>query len=134
MKKILCIAVMLLLVAGVAQASILDKVVDYVKERPMKSGISYEVLDHEILASVGTAIVQDAFITGVDIDLLVSDTDNEVFASDNKIVSLGLSYNLNMTANTKLSIGGGFGTKRIEDLRDFGESKTLISALLKYKF
>ena len=133
--KILIVALGLFLMAGIAEASIFDNVVDYVKARQAKAGVSYEVLDNEVLATVGTAIVKDIY-PNMDIDLLVSGVDKDLFNNDDKIVSIGASYNLKLTENSKVSLGASLGTKRLESFKnsEIGEAKILISALYNIKF
>ncbi len=138
MKKILygfTVVLAICLMAGVANAGIFEDAVNYVKERPVKAGVSYEVIDNEILASIGTAIVKGIY-PNVDIDLLVSGDDKDLFNDDDKIVSLGASYNLKLTENSKLYLGASLGTKRLESLKnsETGEAKILISGLYSWKF
>jgi len=138
MKKILLVVALLAVSALTAlpcYAGIFDDAVNYVKERPVKAGVSYEVVDNEILATIGTAIVKDIY-PKVDIDLLVSGDDKDLFNDDDKIVSLGASYNLKPTANSTLTFGASLGTKRLENLQNSrtGEAKVLVSALYSWKF
>lgn len=138
MKKLLygfTVILAICLMATPVFANIFDDAVAYVKERPVKMGVSYEVIDGEILASIGTAIVKDIY-PKVDIDLLVSGDDKDIFNDDDKIVSLGASYNLKPTANSTLSFEISAGTKRFESFKnsETGEAKILVSALYSWKF
>ena len=136
MKKIIIISTLIVgLLYSIAYANIFDDAVAYVKNRPVKAGISYEVIDNEILASAGTAIVKGVY-PNVDIDLLVSGDDKDLFNDDDKIVSLGASYNLKLTENSKLYLGASIGTKRFESFKnsEIGEGKLLISGLYSWKF
>ena len=136
MKKILTVVlVSLFLFIGIAEASIFDTAVNYVKERPVKAGISYSFDDNSIVATTGTALVKEIY-PNVDIDLLVSGADKDVFNNDDKIVSIGASYNLKLTDNSKVYLGVSIGTKRFENFDNsrIGENKILISGLYSWKF
>ena len=135
MKKILFMVLAICLMASVAQASIFDDAVNYVKERPVKTGISYSFDDNSIVATTGTAIVKEIY-PNVDIDLLVSGAGKDIFNNDDKIVSLGASYNLKLTENSKVYLGASLGTKRFESFKnsELGETKILISGLYSWKF
>ena len=132
---VLFCAISLISLAMPAQASIFDDAVNYVKERPMKTGVSYEVIDNDILASIGTALVKEVY-PNIDIDLLVSGVGTDMFNNDDKIVSLGASYNLKLSENSKVYLGASLGTKRFENFDNsrIGEAKILVSGLYSWRF
>lgn len=135
MKKALLLTLAICLIAMPAFANIFDDAVTYVKERPAKVGVSYSFDDHSIVASVGTALVKDLY-PNVDIDLLVSGSDKDIFNNDDKIVSLGASYNVKLGENSKVSLGISAGTKRFESFKnsEIGEGKLLVSGLYSWRF
>ena len=131
--KIIALVVGLLLLAGVAQASIIETAVNYIKERPVKTGISYDLDSKEALSTIGTKL---AGVGKLEADLLLSGEGLDLFNDNDVIVSAGLSYNVPITTNTKLSIGGSLGVKRFESFKngETGEYKPVISLLLNHKF
>ena len=144
MKKVLFVVLVvclmagvgLLMIVGVAQAGIIDDAMKYITERPVKAGISYDLDSKEVLGSVGAVLVENAFIKNLDIDLIASGESLDILNNDNKIVSLGGSYNLDLTPKTKLSLDCSLGVDGFENFNDGnrGEAKVLLSALVKYKF
>jgi hypothetical protein len=139
MRKILLLAVVLSLTwCGMVQASIFDTMIDYVKARPAKVGVSYDFDDSEILATVGTAVLENAFsVENLDIDLLVSGGGTEMFDNDNKIITLGPSYNIKLSDNSKIALGASVGVECFENFQEegnLGEGKALVSLLYKHNF
>lgn len=134
MKKVLLLVLVLSFVfIGYAQAGIFEDAVKYVSERPVKAGISYDLNDDKSVGTIGAVLSEKG---KVDIDLLVSGDDLDIMNDDDKTVSLGASYNLDLTPKTKLSLGASAGIKRFESFNngDTGEAKLMVSALIKYKF
>lgn len=133
MKKILLTVLAILMIASMAEAGIFDDAVNYIKERPMKAGISYDIDGKDALSTLGTKL---SGIGKFDIDLLLSGAGLDLFNDNDVIVSAGASYNLPVTTNTKLSIGGSLGVKRFESFNngETGELKPIVSILLNHKF
>lgn len=122
--------------SSVAEATIVDEAMKYITERPVKAGVSYDLDSKEVLGSVGATLVENAFIKNLDIDLIGSGENLDIMNNNNQVVSLGASYNLDLTPKTKLSLGASLGVDRFENFKDGnrGEAKVLISGMIKYKF
>ena len=134
MKKILFSTLLLtVLLCNVAYAGSVEDAVNYVKARPVKAGISYDIDSKDALSTIGTKLAE---VSKFDVDLLVSGTGLDLFNDNDVIVSSGISYNLPITTNTKPSIGASLGVKRFESFKngETGEGKILISALYNIKF
>lgn len=131
--KILALVVIGLLMVGIAEAGIFEDAVNYIKERPMKVGVSYDLDGKDALSTIGTKLAE---VSKFDVDLLVSGTGLDLFNDNDVIVSSGVSYNVPITTNTKLSLGASIGVKRFESFKngETGEAKILINALCSIKF
>jgi hypothetical protein len=129
------ILVAILLVIGVtyniAEAGILDDVMAYVKDRPVKVSYFYEVDNSEFLKLVGTSVKDKLFdVENLDLDLWYkwSDPATEIKYDEigiNNLIMPGLSYGKNF-CGWKVGVNAGVGLDRIEkvtDSKDIGELK-----------
>jgi len=125
MKILALVIIGLLMLAGVAQAGVLENIVNFVAEHPMKTGVYYDAVDKEGEGYIATVIKEDFFYDNVDLDLGVS-ADNEdilnIDINNYKTVLGGLSYNIPVGTKYALSIGLNAGFDRVENFRDIGES------------
>jgi len=140
MKKLALVIAFMFLMGGMVYADeisvggLWDTALEYITERPVKAGFSYDIDNDKIVGTVGTAVVEDIFgVKRLDIDLLLSGDDLDVFNDDNKIISGGASYHIKLTQDSEICLGASAGTKRIENFNDLGEIKALVSILWKHK-
>jgi len=123
MKKIITLVVGLLMLAGVAQAA------------APKAGILYELADNSPLEIVGVAVVKDVKgIKNLDVDAFIGNDLGQIQNNDNVTVLTGVSYNYDINDKFAVGIGAAVGQKRVENLKDFGETKYGIYVIASVKF
>jgi hypothetical protein len=140
--KILGLLMLTLAILGLTcvnvQASIIDDLLKYVSERPVKAGLSYDIDDNNFVGSIGTVLVENAFkVDRLDIDLIASGEELDILNNNNQILSIGASYNLDLTASSKLSLGASVGVERFENFENednLGEAKALLTIAVKKQF
>jgi len=145
MKKLI-IMITLLLVMGVtynmAEAGILDDVMAYVKDRPVKISYAYEFYNCEFIKLVGTALKEDIFaVEGLDFDLWYkwSRPETEISYNEiglNNLVMPGVSYTKPFAGfNVGLNAGAGLDRiERVTDSKDIGELKYVVGICASKKF
>lgn len=125
MKKLIVALVMLFLMAGIVNAGVLEDVVKFVSEHPMKTGIFYDAVDKEPEGLIQTVIKEDFLYKNVDLDLGIASNDEDLFNVDinnYKTILGGLSYNIPVGTKYALSIGLNAGLDRIEGFKSLGET------------
>ena len=126
MKILALVVVGLLTLAGVAQASILEDIVKFVSDHPMKTGVYYDAIDQEGKGLIGTVVKEDFLYKNVDLDLAIAAANENMFNIDinnYQTVLGGASYNIPIGTKYALSIGANAGFDRVENFKDIGEFK-----------
>ena len=123
MKKLFLISILLLIASPIfAEAGILDKVENYIKDNTQITGVIYT--DKSDLEEViGTTIVRDLYLEKLDISALY-DLD--------KMLGLQADYTLKETDTLAIYVGGGIGLDKIENENNIGETIYFLGGGVKF--
>ena len=119
---VLISVIMLIGVAGLSEAGVLDQAEQFIQTHPARVGVFYDFVGNEAHEYVAATITEDVFIEKLDISA-ASDFDKAIIGQ--------VDYTIK---EAKLSpyVGIGAGVDRIEGFRDLG--RTIVEAHAGIKF
>ena len=135
--KLVLVAMLIVGMAGVAQAGILGDTLTDAKDGPVKVAIVYNFDSNQTSEGIGGAVNEDIFdIENLDYDILIVSEKNSTLANDEKVVLNQVSYNYNFNDKLSAFAGLGVGISRVEKLEShrLGEMDKYASVGFSYRF
>ena len=135
MKKLSLVMVLVIGMFLMSSMALADEVVTeentiakFIKERIVKTGISYDIVAQETRTTIGAILVDGFYLDALDLDL---------FIDGDKSIIVGLDYMFKKGKDLQPYLGLGIGLDRIEKVDTFdewGEYFATINAGVRFKF